>query len=156
MRKDGETMRTTIAILTLLLASVATAPPLRAADDGADVQAAIEAVIEKAYVHGIWLDGDEAVARSGFDPSFVMQVAQEDHVLSVSLDDWLARLGLHGEPLDENITHRIEVLDHSGTAAVALVEVHRDGQPLYTDYMSLYRSGDGWRIVAKIFHSHPQ
>jgi hypothetical protein len=83
-----------------------------------------------------------------------MQIAEENGALSVSLDAWLERLGLHGEPLDENITFRIEVLDHTGNAAVARVEVDRDGERLYTDYMSLYKSGDGWKIVAKIFHSH--
>ena len=83
-----------------------------------------------------------------------MQVAQEDHVLSASLDAWLERLGLHGEPLDQNITHAIEVLDSTGKAAVARVEILRDGEPLYTDYMSLYRFDDGWKIVAKIFDSH--
>lgn len=143
-------MKTTIATLTLLAVASVLAPAAWAGDEAA----AIESVIQKAYVHGIWLDGDEKAARSGFDPSFVMQVAQEDNTLSVSLDAWLERLGLHGEALDENITHEIRVLDQTGGAAVAKVLVYRDGEALYTDYMSLYKSGDGWKIVAKTFHTH--
>ena len=143
-------MKTTIATLTLLAVSTVLAPAAWADDEAA----AIETAIRDAYVDGIWLKGDEEAARSGFDPSFVMQVAQEDHTLSVSLDAWLERLGLHGEPLDENITHEIQLLDQTGGAAVARVRVYRDGEPLYTDYMSLYKSGDRWRIVAKTFHAH--
>jgi ketosteroid isomerase-like protein len=105
-------------------------------------------------VNGIWLEGDEAAARGGFDPAFVMQVAQETGTISVSLDAWLERLGLAGEALDENITHEIEVLDQVGAAAVARVRVYRAGEPLYTDYMSLYKTADGWKIVAKTFHAH--
>lgn len=123
-----------------------------AAADGHE--AAIVAVIESAYVDGIWMQGDEAAARAGFDPSFVMQVSRDGAVASVTLDQWLERLGLHGEPLDEGITHEIRVLDADETAAVARVDVRQHGEPVYTDYMNLYRFDDGWRIVAKTFHSH--
>ena len=143
-------MRTTLATLAVLFASIALAPASSADDDSA----AIEAVIQRAYVGGIWLNGDEEAARSGFDTSFVMQVNEEDHTRSVSLDAWLDRLGLDGEARDENITHEIQVLDQTGGAAVARVRVYKDGEAIYTDYMSLYKSGEGWKIVAKTFHTH--
>ena len=136
------------------LALLATFLLLGTATQAADDTVAIKATIESAYINGIWQDGDEEAARAGFDASFVMQVAQEDHVVSASLDAWMERLGLHGEPLRENITHAIEVLDQTGRAAVAKVEIFQDGEILYTDYMSLYRFGTEWRIVAKTFHSH--
>lgn len=143
-------MRKTIAILMLLALSSMLASTSWADDEAA----AIAEAIQKAYVDGIWLEGDEEAARSGFDPAFVMQMARGGSTMSVSLDAWLERLGLHGEPLDEKITHEIEVLDRTGGAAVARVRVFRDGEPLYTDYMSLYNSDDGWKIVAKTFHTH--
>ena len=83
-----------------------------------------------------------------------MQVAQESNVVSVSLDAWMERLGLHGEPLRSGITHQVQVLDQTGRAAAAKVEIFQDGEIIYTDYMSLYRFGEEWRIVAKTFHSH--
>lgn len=135
----------------LLLAVVA--PPASAAVQ-ADEAKAIEAVIQGAYVDGIWLGGDEEAARAGFDPAFVMQVSRDEGTLAVSLDAWLERLGLAGEPLDDGITAEIKVLDQVGTAAVARVRVYRDDEPIYTDYMSLYKRGEEWRIVAKTFHSH--
>ena len=143
-------MKTKITTLGLLVAALLLATAIQAGDESA----AIEATIEKAYIGGIWMKGDEEAARGGFDSAFVMQVGQEDDVISVSLDAWMERLGLHGEPLRENITHAIQVLDQTGRAAVAKVEIFQDGEVLYTDYMSLYRFDDGWRIVAKTFHSH--
>lgn len=143
-------MRTKTLILGLLALPLLLTPPVLAADDAE----AIAAVIEQAYIGGIWMNGDEEAARAGFDSSFVMQVAQEDGVVSATLDAWMERLGLAGEPLRENVTHAIQVLDQTGRAAVAKVEIFQDGEPLYTDYMSLYRFADGWKIVAKTFHAH--
>ncbi len=143
-------MKTKTITLALLMAALLLSPATLTADDSADIKAAIE----KAYIGGIWMNGDEEAARGGFDAAFVMQVAQEDSVISASLDAWMERLGLHGEPLREGITHKIEVLDQTGGAAVAKVEIFQNGEILYTDYMSLYRFDDGWRIVAKTFHSH--
>ena len=146
-------MRTILTILTLV-ALCAAAPS--AAGDAPEEAEAIAAAIQGAYVEGIWTTGDEEAAREGFDPSFVMQVSRDEGTLSVTLDAWLERLGLHGEALDEGITHEIKVLDQVGSAAVARVLVYRDGKPLYTDYMSLYKRDGDWRIVAKTFHTHKE
>ena len=42
-------------------------------------------------------------------------------------------------------------MDVTGKAAVARVELFRDGKHVFTDYLSLYQFADGWKIVAKIF-----
>ncbi len=143
-------MRATTRILALLLVPLA----LSAAAGAADEAAAIQAVMQSAHVGGIWTNGDEQAARAGFDQAFVMQVAREEGTLSVALDAWLGRLGLHGEALAENVSHQIEILDQTGDAAVARVRVEIDGKPKYTDHMGPYKTGDGWRIVAKTFHTH--
>ena len=43
----------------------------------------------------------------------------------------------------------------SGNAAVAEIHIAREGQPIYTDFISPYRFPEGWRMVAKVFHTHP-
>jgi hypothetical protein len=50
------------------------------------------------------------------------------------------------------VTHRIPNVSISGAAAVAMVEILFDDKHVFTDYMSLYRFDNGWRIVAKIFN----
>ncbi len=49
-------------------------------------------------------------------------------MISASNDAWMERLGLHGEPLRENISHAIEVLDQTGRAAVAKVEIFQEAR----------------------------
>jgi hypothetical protein len=44
-------------------------------------------------------------------------------------------------------------VDITNNEAVARVEVHRDGKHIFTDYLSLYKFADGWKIVGKIFQS---
>ncbi|MEM7355177.1 MAG: nuclear transport factor 2 family protein [Acidobacteriota bacterium] len=34
------------------------------------------------------------------------------------------------------------------------IELSKDGKLVYTDYLSLLKFDSGWRIVAKVYHSH--
>ena len=52
------------------------------------------------------------------------------------------------------IISEIPMVDVTGDAAVARVELYKDGKHIYSDYMSLYRFDDGWKIVGKIYHRH--
>jgi Putative lumazine-binding len=52
------------------------------------------------------------------------------------------------------IRHEFTSVDVTDDAAVARVEIYRDGTHAFTDYLSLYRFPDGWRIVSKIFQAH--
>jgi hypothetical protein len=40
----------------------------------------------------------------------------------------------------------------AGTAGLARVELFEDGRHRCTDYLGLYKTDDGWRIVSKLFH----
>ena len=52
------------------------------------------------------------------------------------------------------IRHEFTTVDVTGNAATVRLELYRDGKHTFTDYLSLYRFQDGWRIVSKIFQSH--
>jgi hypothetical protein len=45
-------------------------------------------------------------------------------------------------------------VDVTGNAAIAKIEVFKDSRHVYTDYMSLYKFKDGWKIVNKIYQKH--
>ena len=62
-------------------------------------------------------------------------------------------LGRDEDGTKPGLEHEFSLVDVSGDAAVARVELHRDGKHTFTDYLSLYRTGGGWRIVGKIFLS---
>ena len=58
------------------------------------------------------------------------------------------------DPTRAKMDCRIVSLDVTGGAAAAKVEMSRDGKLVYTDYLSLLRFSDGWKIAAKVYHSH--
>ena len=58
-----------------------------------------------------------------------------------------------GQVPDRVVSAEIPTVDIAGNAAVARAQVYYDGEHVFTDYMSLYRFPEGWRIVAKIFNN---
>lgn len=123
--------------------------------DEADEAGAIRAVIEESYIRGIHVDGDVEAIRSGFHPEFVMLIFEEGGIRRLPIGEWIESIEKRGDTYPrEGIGHEIEILDVTGDAAVARIDLYREGTHLFTDYMSLYRFADGWKIVSKIFHRH--
>ena len=128
-------------------------------EEGIDVEnveeQAIKQVIETAYIQGIHRDQDEETVRSGFHQDFAMLVLRGDDVDKVDVAEWLRRIETmkaeNPELWDAETTHRFELVDVAGYAAVAKLDVYKGTTHFSTDYMLLYRFGDGWRIVSKIF-----
>lgn len=140
-------------LLALLVCAIST---VALADDSE--HAAIVAVVDQAYVHGVHIDGDADKMRAGMHDSFVMFVRSDKGITQMTRDAWIERLtaskaGAGNAPKPE-IRGDITVLDRSGNAAVARVDLFRDGKQIFTDYISLYRFDDGWKLVAKTFHRH--
>jgi len=46
------------------------------------------------------------------------------------------------------------MVDVTGNAAVAKIEIYKDGKHIYSDYMALYKIDNNWKIVNKIYFSH--
>ena len=145
-------MRMGIAFLVAGLA----ASTVSAADDD---RAAIEALVKAAYVDGVHAHFDPEAMRKGFDPSFRMQILREGKVTSLTLEEWISRMEKSAKenPAPKPVVrHEFKLADISGSAAVARVELWRDGKHVFTDYLSLYKLPEGWRIAAKTFYAHPK
>lgn len=120
---------------------------------------AVAAVVNTAYVEGIHKNQDGEAIRAGFHESFVMFIQSEGTIKTITRDDWIGRIERgrqsRGQQSEVEITAKIEVLDMAHKAAVVRVYLYRDGHQVFTDYMSLYKFDDGWKIIAKIFQKHP-
>ena len=44
----------------------------------------------------------------------------------------------------------------AGKAAIVKIELRIEGKHKYTDYLSLYKFGEGWKIVSKIYCDHDE
>ena len=118
----------------------------------------IEQIIEKAYIEGIHTSPNLDTVLSGFHPDFRMLVRRDDSLVKVSPEEFVAMVvkAREGNPdaFANSVSFEIPLVEITGDAAVAQVELSRGGKHLFTDYMCLYRMDDRWQVVAKIFQSH--
>ncbi len=144
-------MRKTVALCAAgLLGTGAVAEP---APGDAD---AVKAVVLAAYVEGVHAKPDSAAMRRGFHPDFRMLVLKDGALQAVALEEWIERLEKRRPVAGAKpaIQADFTTLDVAGNAATVRLKLRRDGKHVFTDYLSLYRFPDGWKIVSKTFQSH--
>jgi hypothetical protein len=120
-------------------------------------QKAVEAVVRSAYVEGVHAKPSAEAMRKGFHPDFRMYVLREGAVTVVTRDEWAARIekgAAESKTPPPEIRAEFTRVDVTGNTAVAQVQLYRAGKHTFTDYLSLYRTPEGWKIVAKVFQSH--
>jgi len=146
-------MRTMIVVLTLTMLLSA---PLVARAQAPSDESAIKQLVQQAYVDGLLNLGDLDKTRSGFHPDFVLLGLRNGQLTRFPIADWIASAekqksaGQNPPPM----TIRNISIDITGTAAAVKIELNRAGKLIYTDYLSLYKFNDGWKIVGKIYFSH--
>jgi hypothetical protein len=144
------------SVSAAILAASATVAGSPAAGEPADVEA-VKAVVTSAYVEGVHRQGDPALMRAGFHPDFRMYTLRDGKLGFVTLDEWAERIA-RGAKERKGPAPKVEAdftsVDVTGSAAVARVELRREGKHVFTDYLSLYKLPEGWRIVAKTFQAY--
>jgi hypothetical protein len=138
-------------------AAAALAVPVYARTSPDADRQAIEAVVRSAYVDGVHARPSGAAMRAGFHPDFRMFALRHGALTTVTLDEWAGRIdkaAAEGKAPAPEIRAEFTRIDVTGNAAVAQVQIRRDGKHIFTDFLSLYRFPDGWKIVGKIFHAH--
>jgi len=130
-------------------------PPVAESDD----VAAVKRVIEEAYVKGIHIDQNVEAIRKGFHPAFTMYAYKDGQVTTTSIEQWISSIeeGKKKNPNRPKVETKVDFVsvEVSGNAATARLEMYKDGKHVFTDFMSLYKLEDGWKIVAKIYYRHP-
>ncbi|UCH93976.1 MAG: nuclear transport factor 2 family protein [Candidatus Aminicenantes bacterium] len=115
----------------------------------------IKAVIENAYIQGVHIKQEPEAMKKGFHPEFNMLVLKDGEMTKVPINQWIEKVKESKKnpgPSKVKTTYRFSLIDVTGNAAVAKIEVYKDSIHVFTDYMSLYKFKEGWKIVNKIFH----
>lgn len=123
-----------------------------------DEKQAVIKVVEEAYVQGVHANPDGEAMRKGFHADFIMFVQDGGKINKVSRDEWITRIETAktksaNKPRPE-IKAEYPLIEITGSAAVVKVELYRDGKHTFSDYISLYKFDEGWKIVAKTFYRH--
>jgi hypothetical protein len=117
---------------------------------------AIKSLVQTAYVDGLQNLGDLEKTRAGFHADFVLLGLRDGALTRLPIAEWIAaseKRKTDGQkpPLT---TCRFLAVDVTGSAASVKLELHQNGKRIFTDYLSLYKFSDGWKIVGKIYYRH--
>jgi hypothetical protein len=120
----------------------------------------IKSVIEASYINGAFNDLDTKTMREGFLPNFAIHGVQDGALRRYPIDEWIANIEKRKQspdfdPADQKWDHKFALIDVTGVAAVAKIELFKDGKHIFTDYLSLLRFKEGWKITDKVYHRHP-
>jgi hypothetical protein len=118
---------------------------------------AIKSVVNTAYVDGIQNRGSIENIRSGFHPTFTMLRLVENEVKPYPIEEWIAAIEKdkrENKPALPKAEGKFLNIDVTGKAAVVKLELYREGKKTFTDYLSLYKFSEGWKIVSKIYNRH--
>jgi len=132
------------------------------AQDIKEDKEAIKNVILTAYVDGLQNNGDLDATREGFHPGFELLIFRNDMIDKFPIYNWIKYKEMgkakNPDPLpeDELTSCDFEFIDITGTAAVAKIHLSKGGKKIFTDYLSLYKFNEGWKIVSKIYFEIPQ
>jgi len=115
-------------------------------------QAEIEAVVW-TYLDGLY-EGDTEKLGAAFHPvAHLYGVDDKGNVTDLPREKWFEAVKGRPSPKSQNKTRhdRIVQIDQSGPAT-AFVKVECAIPPrFFVDYLSLIKTGEGWRVVAKSF-----
>jgi hypothetical protein len=154
-------MRTVLA--SLLVLSAAALPAVsESADDAIDsAEQEVVEVVEAAYIHGAFNEQNTEAMRAGFHPIFEIHGQRNGELSTYPIDEWVkgiekAKAAPDYEP--QVWEHEFPIIDVTGDAAVVKVELYRvengERAHVFTDYLSLLRLDDGWKITDKVYHRH--
>jgi hypothetical protein len=155
-------MATKRILLGVVMACVAFPVLALVAASGSADQAdrdAITAVIEKSYFHGAFNELNPDAMRAGFHQDFAIFSAKGEEMAKLPIAAWAESVGKRKadpafDPAKNVWAGKIVSLDVTGGAAAAKIELSRDGKLIYTDYLSLLKFSNGWRIAAKVYTDH--
>lgn len=149
-----------IIVTIVLLASIPIF--LLAQEQNKEDKEAIKKVIQTSYVDGLQNKGPVEDVELGFHPGFDLLGLRNNDLTKWPIYSWIL---YHENQLEEDpssptedkvVTAKFPLIDVTGIAAIAKVELYKGGEQIFTDYLSLYKFEDGWQIVSKIYYRFPK
>lgn len=118
---------------------------------------AVKQIVQSAYVEGFQNLGGREMMEASFHPTFVMVLNRGGMLTDLPLKRMIEIVEQRQNNPDykhRTVTAKILDVDVTGNAAMVKLELYRDGQKLFTDYLGLYKFDEGWKIFNKLYHQH--
>ncbi len=143
-----------IKIMSILFIIVAFSLSSASIEDIDEEKDAIQEVVIEGYIGPIFKSGDIEAIKKGFHPKFNMLILRENNLVKYPLEEWIKSIKKREYPTKDVVVWDIIIIDITGNAAVVKVKINISNQRKYSDYLSLYKFKDGWKIVIKIYFQH--
>lgn len=118
---------------------------------------AIKAMIQESYIGGAYNDDNTKAMKKGFHESVTIQDLNNHGFMILSLKQWLIALDRQKwlrNDWNNRTTAKISVIGLEGNVAVARVDIYNDKIHDLTDFLSLYKFKDEWKITNRVFTRH--
>ncbi|RNC85679.1 MAG: hypothetical protein ED557_02590 [Balneola sp.] len=123
-------------------------------------QEAIKDLLMTGYVHGAFNELNPEAMEKTFHKDFAIFSAGEDgEIRRYPIANWVANTKRTKEdpnfnPEDNKWGHKFTNIDITGNSASVKLELIKDGELVYTDYLSLLKFDEDWKVVAKVYYQH--
>ncbi|MCE7992979.1 MAG: nuclear transport factor 2 family protein [Roseivirga sp.] len=121
---------------------------------------AIKQAIIQTYAHPLYGGGSLEDIRAGLHEGFEMFVLYQGEFRKSSKAEWIKRLEeVRSRPKKSNRpkvkrSYEFAMIDVTGQTAMVKLEVFQDDTLKFTDYLTLYKFEDGWKLMSKLFSFH--
>lgn len=116
---------------------------------------AIKNVIEKHYLEILYGESSLDELPAGFHPEFQMFVLNNNTIDRRTLNVWMDKLRVNLAKRAPGTTQKYSwkflFVDVTGFTAVAKIEIRNGTEISATDYLTLYKFDEGWKIMSKAF-----
>ncbi len=144
--------KTNIMIILFIIVAI---PMISASNEDVEAEkAAIRDVVIEGYVEPIFVSGDIEAIKRGFHPEFNMLILKDNNLVKYPLEEWIKSIEKREYPSKDVVVYDMLNIDITGNAAVVKIKIDISNQKKYSDYLSLYKFKDGWKIVNKIYFQH--
>jgi hypothetical protein len=119
----------------------------------------IREVLLKGYVHGAFNELDPDAMAETFHEDFAIFSPNGNEISRYPISRWVEstrqrKQNPDFDPQNNKWEPKFVNISVSGNAASVTLELHHQDKHVYTDYLSLLKFDDGWKVVAKVYHQH--
>ena len=119
----------------------------------------VEEVVLKSYIHGAFNELNYEDMAAGFHEDFAIFSADGEKLKRYEIEEWVSRTKARRneegfDAANNQWEHKFPMLDVTGNSAMVKVELYKDGEHIFTDYLSLLKFESGWKIVGKVYTKH--
>lgn len=149
----------TSRLLLLFVAALSTVGAAFASTADQSEVDAIQSMLLESYVHGAFNELDPEAMATGFHEDFAIFSADGESIRRYPIAQWVENTKKRKadpdfDPKKNRWEHEFVSVRVNGRAASVELNLSKDGQLVYTDYLSLLKFDSGWRVVAKVYHQH--